>query len=129
MKIFSTAILLLCLLGVFVSSCTSDKRPPIELDCDDIPPTWDGEVKAIIDLTCSYSGCHSGGGTGAPGNYTSYQTVAGALNSGKFQNRTFDIKDNPSLGMPPDYADGPKDLTELELNVLMCWVEAGYPEN
>jgi len=125
----SFAFLFLCLFGTLVPSCTVDKRPPLEIECDDIPPVWEGEVKTIVELTCAYAGCHIGGGTGAPGNYTSYGTVAAALNNGSFQNRTFDIKDNPTLGMPPDYATGPKDLTDDQLNILTCWVEAGYPEN
>jgi len=129
MKKSSIFILLLCLLGWSVSSCTSDKRPLIEVDCDDIPPVWDGEVKNIIELTCAYAGCHVGGGTGAPGNYTSYGGISSALSSGTFKNRTFDIRDNPSLGMPPNYADGPRDLTEEQLNTLTCWMEAGFPEN
>lgn len=115
-------------MGFFMSSCTSDKRPLIEIECDDIPPVWNGEVKEIIELTCAYVGCHVGG-NGVPGNYTSYGGISTALTRGTFEERTFELKDNPVFGMPPDDADGPKDLTAEQLNILSCWMEAGFPEN
>lgn len=124
MRISPFILFLICLATMTVVSCTKDKRPPIVVDCDDIPPVWNGEVKEIIDLTCAYVGCHIGGGNGVPGNYTSYGGISTALANEDFKIRTLDIRD-----MPPSYASGAKVLTDEQLNILTCWMEAGFPEN
>jgi len=115
--------LLLCLFGIVLPSCTSDKRPLIETECPDIAPVWDEEVVSIIEFSCAYVGCHVGG-NGIPGNYTTYSGISTALTRGDFETRTLEIKD-----MPPSNSSGPTSLTEEELITLTCWAEAGYPQN
>jgi len=113
---------LFCLLAF--SSCTNDQLPePEEVDCP-TPITYTAEIKAIIDISCSYEGCHiSGFGSG---DYSSYESMQGAINSGTFALRTTELKN-----MPPSYApDGkPKELTIEELDLVKCWIEGGYLEN
>ena len=117
---------ILCLL--LLSDCTNDQLPPPETgDCSTLQPTYENAVKEIIDRSCAYSGCHL---NSAPGNYTTYDGLLGVLNSGDFNSRVISMKTDPVLGMPPDRATGgPKDLTEEELNIISCWLEAGFPEN
>lgn len=117
------------------SACTSDELPaptPPSV-CDTIDATYDGAVKAIIDSSCSYSGCHDGGGGIGPGNYTSYAGLQGIIQAGTFRARVIDLKDNAVSGMPPDnsiYPQSQKDnLTEEELEIIECWIAANYPEN
>lgn len=91
--------------------------------------SYDTGVKEIIDASCAYAGCHNGAGSG-PGNYTTYDGLSNILNSGLFSTRVFELKDNPDIGMPPDYATGgPVDLTDAELTILMDWVDSGAPES
>jgi hypothetical protein len=111
-----------------VPSCTSDILPePIILPCDGETPTYEANVREIVERTCAYSGCHLGG---APGLYDSYQGLVSDLESGLFRQVVIDLRDDPAEGMPPDYApqDRPKDLTEDELMTITCWLDAGYPE-
>ena len=114
--------------ALYYTSCTTDKLTPVEIDCIGDAPVWDGEVDDIVALTCAYAECHISG-TSASGNYLSYNGINSILTNGKFKNRVFDIKDNPTLGMPPDNSAGPKELSEEQLNTLSCWMEAGFPEN
>lgn len=117
---------------VLTYSCTYDNlEPPIELPvefCDTIPATYDLNMKALIDATCAYSGCHIAGGS-APGDYSTYSGIKPLLDDGKIEDRVIFQKDDPVAGMPPDYAMGPKDLTQTEIDLFTCWLEAGYPEN
>ena len=113
---------------LFFVSCTNDKLVPVMNGCAGQTPVWDGEVETIVALSCAYAGCHIGG-TSAPGNYLSYSGITSILNNGSFKILVFDMKDNPILGMPPDNAAGPKDLTEDQLTILSCWMEEGFPEN
>lgn len=102
-------------------------------DDDSCGQTYNGEVKAIIEKSCAYSGCHSGGDDASmfiqdgSKDYTSYAGMLANLNSGSFKERTLD-----SLNMPPAFftpADRPQELTAAELEILNCWAEDGYPED
>lgn len=125
---FYTAIL--SLLIVFVlGACTTDALPePIVTSCDNAMPTYAVDVRLIIEESCAYSGCHLGG---APGLYDTYGGLLPDLESGLFRQRVLLRRNDPNVGMPPDYspADRPQDLTEDELVVIECWLDAGFPEN
>lgn len=128
MRYFWSAILLLLAL-LFAAGCTADVLPePTESGCQGTAPTYDGEVAEIIERTCSYSSCHLGG---APGLYDGYQGLLSDLESGLFRERVIALKDNPTIGMPPDYAPEGRqqDLTEAELEIITCWLQAGHPES
>ena len=126
MRNFLTAALSFLALLLAVA-CTSDELPqPMETACDTEVLTYETDIRPIIEQTCAYSGCHLGG---APGVYNSYEGLLSDLNSGLFRTRVVQQMDNPNVGMPPDYApDGrPKDLTERQLRMITCWLEAGHP--
>lgn len=94
--------------------------------CEGISPTYEVEIRPIIEASCAYSGCHLGG---APGLYNSYEGLLANLNDGTFRQRVISQKDDPNVGMPPNYApsDRPQDLTAEELNLIECWLDAGFP--
>lgn len=111
-----------------VSSCTADVLPePVIPTCDGETPTYETNVRDIIERTCAYSGCHLGG---APGVYDSYEGLLSDLESGIFRQRVIDIRDDATLGMPPNYSpqDRAEDLSDEELMIITCWLDAGFPE-
>ena len=102
-------------------SCSKDKLDENgEICTEEI--TYQRDVKAIIDASCAYSGCHDG--ANAPGNYNSYQGMSPFLNESKFMRRVVQRRD-----MPPNYASGTTFLSAEELNVISCWVQGAYLEN
>ncbi len=115
-----------------VQACTNDKLP--EPDPCSPTPTYDVEIKPIFDASCAYTGCHVSGGIG-PGDYSNYESISGLLDQSisSFRNRVFDLREDPALGMPPNnsvYSISMKDdLTPEELELLDCWLRAGYPKN
>ncbi len=122
-------ISLFLILVAWVSGCTEDKlAAPAAGDCFGEEPTYESDVKEIIDRTCAYSGCHL---DSAPGVYTSYSGIQNVLNSGLFRQRVILIKDDPVSGMPPNNVPSGKaqNLTPAELNTIQCWLDAGFPEN
>jgi hypothetical protein len=122
----------LCLLActvISVDACTSDAlAEPLALPCDGVTPTYDNEVREIVERTCAYSGCHLGG---APGIYDSYEGLLPVVESGLFRQRVIVSKDDPNVGMPPNYAPEGRaeDLTADELMIITCWLDAGHPES
>ena len=129
-KITSRSFLLAMLALFFANSCVSDELPPTDnmVDCTGEQPTYETNIRNIIDNSCAYSGCHL---DSAPGNYSNFTGLRLAIESGTFSQRVFTIKDDPVLGMPPNNAPAgrPRDLTADELNLLRCWIQDGYPEN
>ena len=111
--------------------CNADVVEPAQ-GCDLIVTSYDTNVKAIIDQTCAYSGCHDGSGGIGPGDYNSYDGLLQDLESGSFTNRVITVKDNPSLGMPPDksvYPQSQQDtLSPTQLEIITCWLQEGFPE-
>jgi uncharacterized membrane protein len=95
--------------------------------------TYSEEVKAIIDNSCAYSGCHSGNTASAwvsegSKDYTTYEGMLDNLNNGKFALRTLELKNMPpAANFIPE--GRPTELTENELNILKCWMENGYQKD
>ncbi len=127
MRLISSLFLLNSIL-LLLASCTADVLPePVALPCDGETPTYEADVREIIERTCSYSGCHLGGGGDI---YANYADLLPNLESGLFRQRVIDRKDDAVFGMPPNYApaDREQDLTEAELMTITCWLDAGFPE-
>lgn len=97
-------------------------------NCGSLAPTYEADVKTIIDLSCAFSGCHVSG-TSAPGNFQTYEGISRNLSNGSFEDRVFNIKNDPVLGMPPDNSPALKDLSEAQLQILACWMENNFAEN
>ena len=120
---------LVLVVAVLLPGCTADKlAAPASGDCLGTTPTYENDIKEIIDRTCAYSGCHL---DSAPGVYTSYTGLQSVLSTGLFRQRVILVKDDPVSGMPPNNAPAnrAKNLTAQELNLIQCWLEAGFPEN
>ena len=119
----------LLLLSFFISfSCTTDQLPePEPGDCDNVTATYTDDIQAIIEETCAYSSCHLGA---APGVYNSYAGILPVLQSGEFRNRVIDMRSDPTVGMPPDDVPNGRrsDLSQAEIDLINCWLEAGFPE-
>lgn len=103
---------------VVIISCSKDQLNEESLECEE-SIVYD-DVRDIISASCGYTACHNGI---TRDNYNNFAGLETYLNSGEFSSRTFDSRD-----MPPDYADGPKFLTEEELNLLLCWEQNGFTE-
>lgn len=116
--------------GVLVLSfnqCVSDKLDPALVDDCATTPTYDKDIRPIIDNSCAYSGCHI---DSAPGVFASYAGLQRYLVNGEFRSRVINLQADPLVGMPPNNAPNgkPKDLTAEELKLITCWLQAGFPE-
>ena len=129
MKIF--ALITIIIFGFAISSCEYSKLPepaPPEF-CETEEVTYNNQVKEIIDKSCALSGCHLAG-TKAPGDFTSYQNMGPYLKDSEFKFYVIDLKDDPDIGMPPDWDTNPgqKNLTPEQFEIIECWVNNNYSE-
>lgn len=110
-------------------SCTTDVLPePEPTVCDGIMPSYEVDIRPILEASCSYSGCHLGGSNTT---YADYGDLITSIESGVFRDRIITQRSDEVIGMPPNYApdNRPKDLTADEILLIECWLDAGYPEN
>ncbi len=118
----------LTILYCCLPACTSDQLPePMELAvCETLESSYETNIKELVDRTCAYSGCHI---DASIGNFLTYEGMLGRLHNGSIRSRVISLRDDPTIGMPPDYVPGdrPKDLTQEELEILQCWLESGFP--
>jgi hypothetical protein len=132
MKHFETIIIIGLLIVGMQYGCNSDQldEPKPAEDCVNYDATYDGEIKAIVDINCAHSGCHVVGGD-APGDFKTYNGMSSYMNDGGIRESVIVLRNDPENGMPPnwDTNDGPRDLTEEEFKIMQCWINAGYPEN
>ncbi|MEL7123194.1 MAG: hypothetical protein AAFO07_27340 [Bacteroidota bacterium] len=126
-----THFLLVLLLMGLLTYCTNDELPapdPAASDeCDNISATYDTNIKPIIDNSCAYSGCHLGS---APGRYDTYEGMLPNLQNGLILQRVITLRDDPNVGMPPNYAPSnrPQDLSDEDFQLIKCWLENGFPK-
>ena len=115
------SILLVFLSFVIWLSCTRDEAP--EISCEGVA-SWDLNIKMIIQTNCVSSECHDGS-TIAPGIFLEYEGIKPDLVDGSFEDEVVN-----SRTMPPFYAENsPTELTQEELDLVICWIAEGYPEN
>lgn len=125
MKRFFTLLGLATIVSFAVTSCDDEE--------DEVCATWDDDVRAIVETTCSYSGCHSGGDTAnmflseASNDYTTYAGIKSNLDNGNFMQRVLVDKNMPNAMFVPE--GNPTELTAAQLTTLQCWADAGYPES
>lgn len=113
---------------LLLGACATDQLPePQMADCAMVNPTYNADVKQIIDESCAYSGCHL---DSSPGRFDSYSGLLPYLEDNTFRQRVLIERGDPTTGMPPNYSPSsrPQDLTEEQLMIIECWLDAGFPE-
>ena len=118
-----TLMVILAVLAVLPSSCTSDKLDEIPEPefCDTLVTSYELNIQSVVETYCAYSGCHDGS---SPGTYLTYQGMVPSLENGSVRERAINTRD-----MPPSYAnEGFTELPEIEYELLNCWIEQGFPE-
>jgi hypothetical protein len=87
-------------------------------DCDKI--TYAKDIEPIIKNSCAITGCHVPNGSGSS-DFTTFEGVKNAADNGELKKRMID--GNPSF-MPVSGK-----LPESDLNKVICWLNAGAPNN
>lgn len=127
MKKMSLFPLFLLVFGLFWTACDPDETTTTthKVTCNGKTTTYNNYVKALVQASCSVSGCHDGSGVL---NAKDYRHVAGttavpaglkeAITSGGFEKNVLVDNRMPRGSSLPDSI-----LVRLE-----CWFKDGYPE-
>jgi len=98
------------------SGCTKDKGE-VAIKCE--PPTdvsYAAEIKPLLDANCNTSGCHANGF--AAGDFTTYAGLLSKFDNGSLKKRVVERSMPPTFELPDD-----------EIQKIICWVDAGAPNN
>lgn len=107
-----------------LQGCLNDKGNvpvPPETFCDSLDVSYNLHVKPLAETACANSiGCHVAGGSG-PGDFTNYQALSGV-------SQTVKTRLELPVGAPGHMPEGGT-LTQEELDIFICWIEDGAPNN
>ncbi|MBK7409296.1 MAG: hypothetical protein IPL49_07190 [Saprospirales bacterium] len=111
------ALTVFSLLFLTIHSCKVDNVPPV--NCDNVSDlTYNGAIGPIIKSSCAISGCHNS--KASHGSLETYSQISPYLKDGTIQYYVVDLR-----YMPPSSHK----LSSNDLQLIQCWLEAGYPEN
>jgi hypothetical protein len=85
-------------------------------NCNGAAIVFTADVSPIFQSVCSQSGCHNSGSVNGPGALTNYAQI----NASKSNIRAAII----SGAMPKNTT-----LTAAQKNSIICWIDAGAPDN
>lgn len=111
------------LLTLFVlQGCLKDKgivpKPP-QTHCDSLNVSYNMDVKPLVLAKCAVTGCHDAGSSN--GDFTNYTHLSGI--SATVANRLQRPSSDP-LYMPQGDV-----LTQQQLDIILCWIDKGAPNN
>ena len=106
----------LAVISFAFSGCTKDKGE-FAIKCDpSADVSYSAEIKPLLDVNCNTSGCHTNGF--AAGDFTSYQGIVSKFDNGSLKKRVEEKTMPPSFELPDD-----------EIQKIVCWINAGAPNN
>ena len=105
------------LMFVSISSACKKKGPDFIPDCSGAPKSFSNEVSPIIQASCATdSGCHGAGSRQGVGELLTYTKILSVRS---------DIRSQVASGEMPLNAT----LSNTEKNAILCWIDAGAPNN
>ncbi|MDP1747635.1 MAG: hypothetical protein Q8L90_18825 [Bacteroidota bacterium] len=104
-----------CMLVLF-PSCKKETKDEV-IDCTGVSPSYNSEIKPIINANCISSGCHNAGSSN--GDYTTYAGLKAVASTGTLESRVIINKT-----MPPS---GPLSLEHRKK--IKCWISSGASNN
>lgn len=109
---------------LLILGCEKDEDDVLaSFDCTNVEPTYDLEIKAILNRDCATSGCHSS------------SSQAGGINLGSYtaaENESTKARFLGAINQLSGYESMPRSgnkLSEDDIKLITCWVDNGSPEN
>lgn len=119
---WKTKVVILTLATVTLPACDKGNDKP-KVDCSTVTGSTftsnSGKIATILESKCATAGCHAAGGAGTVHWEwsTDYDTVKEHFGH---------MLEAVESGEMPE--EGSTELTDEEMNQLLCWQEAGFPE-
>ncbi|MBL7930968.1 MAG: hypothetical protein JNL60_03645 [Bacteroidia bacterium] len=112
-------LLLPLVLGLLIGSCKKkkeDTKAETVPDCSGGTPSFASAVSPLIASSCAGNGCHASGSGNGPGALTNYTQI---------KNAAAGIRSAVLAGTMPQGST----LTNAQKSTIVCWIDAGTPNN
>ena len=118
-------LILICLLASLLPACKKKNNTSSATtttttagfpDCSGGTPGYAATVSGIISSNCAVSGCHNSGSANGPGPLTTHAQI---------KNSAASIRSAVISGSMPKNSS----LTTAQKNSIVCWIDAGAPNN
>lgn len=115
------AFILIMGLFMILPGCKKESEP-ITYDCTGLTPTYDLNVKSLMDTHCATAGCHSASNKADGKDLSTYASTKSAASNtsflGSIEHRSgFD-------NMPQNAAK----LADTDIKTIACWIQNGMPQ-
>ncbi len=100
------------LIATLAISCNKEEV----IECDGTVYSYDKHVQPLLNLSCNSTACHAAGSI--QGDFTTYDGINTKVTNGSLKSRITD-------GTMPVNSD----LTMDQKKIIICWIEAGAPDN
>jgi hypothetical protein len=121
-KVILVSLTIICSLA-FIIGCSKGSSSDSEgggggttIDCTGVPKSFATDVNPIIQTYCNQANCHNVGSGNGPGPLTNYIEVFDARSR---------IRPQIIAGLMPQNTT----LTAAQKNTIVCWIDAGAPNN
>jgi hypothetical protein len=121
-KVILVSLTIICSLA-FIIGCSKGSSSDSEgggggttIDCTGVPKSFATDVNPIIQTFCNQANCHNVGSGNGPGPLTNYIEVFDARSR---------IRPQIIAGLMPQNTT----LTAAQKNTIVCWIDAGAPNN
>lgn len=111
-------------ISFLILSCEKDEDDVLaSFDCTNVEPTYDLEIKSILNRECATSGCHSS------------SSQAGGISLGNYmaaENESSKARFLGAINQLSGYESMPRSSNKLsddDIKLITCWVDNGSPEN
>jgi uncharacterized membrane protein len=109
-----TVIFIVIMISISAAGCDYNKSDVLP-DCATVPARFANDVLPLIQNKCA-TACHNAFSTNAGGPLTNYTQIKAKADLVKFMVQT---RQMPQVGS----------LTDAEIKVISCWVDAGAENN
>ena len=101
---------------ILLNACSKDPDGGGMVNCNGVATSFSVNVNPLIQSFCNQPSCHHTGSTNGPGALTNYSQVF---------NARADIRTQVQSGLMPENTT----LTTAQKNTIICWIDAGAPNN
>ena len=114
-------ILTLSLFSLFVFACSNESVEDLADPCNPAEPSYQNEIKGIVDANCATSGCHLGPNAVNNLDLSKYENLKSIAGTGQLISR---ITGSGGAIMPPTGK-----MPQCEISKISAWVQDGAPNN
>lgn len=105
-----------------IGAIACKKESPVKYDCTGVTPTYEANIKTIMNNSCATSGCHSASSKRDGIDLSTYALVKSEAAKDKFLGSIEHLSGYEAM------PQGGSKLSDDNIKLISCWIDNGMPE-